>query len=276
MKDDLLGHTSNLTGAIVDGIAIRQSFVAIDKFLMAINICFATYKRENSGQMYLTVVDRFRKEVGRCVEDISKIKDHAYHEFKIEAPLTEGKAYEIILYTKNARSGRSVTAKWGPSRHRGQVFFNLGSLIPNAEMACLFRYGEKGQIEKEERREKAKDEKDQIRREGIPGLVGIIITSYNSEQLPECLRGIEEQTYNCTEIIVVDDGSDDINFVRETVKSLEETIPITLFEHEEHKGEDAVRETALKNIRGEYSYFVNGDTVLGKQDLENFLILEVK
>lgn len=52
-------------------------------------------------------------------------------------------------------------------------------------------------------------------------LVTIIVTSYNYGQyLDECIGSLHSQTYKFIEIIVVDDGSDDLNTI-EKLKELE-------------------------------------------------------
>lgn len=93
-------------------------------------------------------------------------------------------------------------------------------------------------------------------------LVSIIVPTYNVERyVEECLDSLLEQTYQNTEIIVLDDASTDA-----TVYLLKQYLSqITLIENETNKGQGTRRNEGLKIAQGEYIYFMDSDDWLEKE-----------
>lgn len=89
-------------------------------------------------------------------------------------------------------------------------------------------------------------------------LVSIIVPVYKVEKyLPICLDSILSQTYKNLEVILVDDGSPDQSpaICEEYAKKDARVRAI----HQENKGLASARNTGLRNMTGDYFYFVDSD-----------------
>ena len=95
--------------------------------------------------------------------------------------------------------------------------------------------------------------------------VSIIIVSYNTEDLTlACLRSIEAADGE-KEIFVIDNASTDLS-----VKSIKESYPnVCLIENSENRGFAAANNQALKLCKGRYVIFLNPDTTIKRNTLNN-------
>ena len=92
-------------------------------------------------------------------------------------------------------------------------------------------------------------------------LISIIVPIYNVELfLEKCLTSLVHQTYENTEIILVDDGSTD-NSLYIANKFKEKYPNIKLF-HKKNEGLGLTRNYGLKYANGEYIVFVDSDDYL--------------
>lgn len=93
-------------------------------------------------------------------------------------------------------------------------------------------------------------------------LVSIIVPTYNVEKyIEECMESLLAQTYENSEIIVLDDASTD-----NTVKLLEKyTHKINLIKNKENKGQGRRRNQGIKHAKGKYIYFMDADDWLEKE-----------
>lgn len=101
-------------------------------------------------------------------------------------------------------------------------------------------------------------------------LISIIVPVYNLEwELPRCLDSILAQTYENLEIVVVDDGSRDRSFnVMCHYAELDERIkPI----YQNNGGVMSARLTGIKQARGEWIGFVDGDDEIEPNMYERLL-----
>lgn len=89
-------------------------------------------------------------------------------------------------------------------------------------------------------------------------LVSIVIPIYNiAPYLERCLKSVFAQTYKNLEIIAVDDGStDDCSKI---LKQYLKKNPHLKVIRQENSGLSAARNTGLKNAKGEYIAFIDGD-----------------
>lgn len=96
-------------------------------------------------------------------------------------------------------------------------------------------------------------------------LVSVIVPTYNVERyVEECIDSLLNQTYEYTEIIVIDDGSKDA-----TVYLLEKYADkINLTVHADNKGQGARRNEGIKKARGNYLYFVDSDDWIEPDTIE--------
>ena len=97
--------------------------------------------------------------------------------------------------------------------------------------------------------------------------VSVIIPVYNVEKyLEECLESIIDQSLEDIEIVCVNDGSTDNSLsILESYAELDNRIKII---SQENHGLAAARNTGLKNINGDYVYFIDSDDFLELSALE--------
>jgi hypothetical protein len=257
-----------LTGPIVDGMCLRQSFTAESNFLIDVAICFATYRRKNSGRMFLTLKDHRGGTITTVSSHTSEFKDNAYHVFGIAEPLEEGKTYEIYLHTQNSRSGNAVTAKWGRKSKQGHFF--IGARIQNGELAISFNYRD-GQ----KKSEVVVVDKPVVAlpAETSPGLVSIVIPHYNCPNLlRKCLESLVRQTYRCMQVIVVDDGSDNRDAVVTLLDAFSGLLTgIRLVDGKTNRGAPVARNMGAEAAQGEFLLFLDADCELYPDALEAFM-----
>jgi glycosyltransferase involved in cell wall biosynthesis len=97
--------------------------------------------------------------------------------------------------------------------------------------------------------------------EPVPGLVyplvSVILPTYNRpEELEKALRSITSQTYPNLEVIVVNDGGQDVCAI---VKGFEGRLPVRYLAHETNRGAGAARNTAMRLAQGKYFAFLDDD-----------------
>lgn len=101
-------------------------------------------------------------------------------------------------------------------------------------------------------------------------LVSVIIPVYNMEEsLENCVKSIQNQTYQNIEIILVDDGSKDgtISVCRKIEKSDSRVTCI----HTENRGSGPARNTGIEASKGTYLYFPDADDYLEPQAIEKLV-----
>ena len=101
--------------------------------------------------------------------------------------------------------------------------------------------------------------------------VSVIIPTYNYARfLNNCINSVITQSYENTEIIVVDDGSTDNT--REVISVFGNRIN---YIYQENQGLSSARNTGLLNAGGEYIQFLDSDDILHKDAIkERVLFLE--
>lgn len=89
-------------------------------------------------------------------------------------------------------------------------------------------------------------------------LISVIVPVYNVQQwLPFCLKSVAAQTYDALEILFINDGSTDGS--EKEVAEFSATYSYARVIHQPHSGLAAARATGVKQARGEYITFVDGD-----------------
>ncbi|MGN0159529.1 MAG: glycosyltransferase family 2 protein [Brotaphodocola sp.] len=102
--------------------------------------------------------------------------------------------------------------------------------------------------------------------------VSVIIPVYNVEKyLKRCLESVLKQTFQCLEIILVDDGSGDGSGIMcdEAADYDERCIVI----HKKNAGLSSARNVGLESATGEYVIFIDSDDYLSCNFIENGLNL---
>lgn len=99
-------------------------------------------------------------------------------------------------------------------------------------------------------------------------LVSIIVPTYNVERyVEECMDSLINQTYENTEIIVLDDASTDATVY--LLKQYGERIQ--LIENAENKGQGTRRNEGIKLAKGKYIYFVDSDDWIESDTIEKLI-----
>ena len=92
-------------------------------------------------------------------------------------------------------------------------------------------------------------------------MISIITTAYNIENLlPFCLDSILAQTFLDYELILVDDGSTDQSGA--ICDQYEQKDPRIRVIHQNHSGVSDAWNNALRQVKGEYVGFVDGDDII--------------
>lgn len=98
-------------------------------------------------------------------------------------------------------------------------------------------------------------------------LISVIVPVYNVEKyLRQCIDSLLQQTYQNTEIILVDDGSKDSS--GKICDEYAEKYSNVFAVHKENAGLGMARNTGLENVTGKYVTFVDSDDWLKKDLLE--------
>ena len=99
-------------------------------------------------------------------------------------------------------------------------------------------------------------------------MVSIIIPLYNAElYIAATIESALNQTYNNTEIIVIDDGSKDCSF-EAAKKYASERVKVI---RQDNKGASAARNHGIKIAKGDYIQFLDADDLLDKNKIEQQL-----
>lgn len=96
-------------------------------------------------------------------------------------------------------------------------------------------------------------------------LVSVVIPTHNRpRELGDALRSVLNQSYPNLEIVVVNDGGEE---VRGVIDGLNATRPIEYVSHEASRGTGGARNTGMSRARGEYIAFLDDDDVYLPQHL---------
>lgn len=89
-------------------------------------------------------------------------------------------------------------------------------------------------------------------------LISVIVPVYNIEKyLPQCIQSVLDQTYDCLELILIDDGATDKSGnICDEFAALDKRIKVV---HQVNKGRSGARNAGLKIASGEFIMFVDGD-----------------
>ena len=100
--------------------------------------------------------------------------------------------------------------------------------------------------------------------------VSIIVPLYKVEQyFRKCLDSIVNQTYQCTEILMTDDGSPDSSGILADELAIQDSRAITA--HQPNKWLGGARNTGIKLASGEYLLFVDSDDYIREDACEKLL-----
>ena len=102
----------------------------------------------------------------------------------------------------------------------------------------------------------------------LPALVSVIVPTFNRRHiLKETLGSILSQTYPDFEIIVVNDGGEDVS---ELIQNFQDP-RIKYFQQKSHKGPAAARNTGIKSAKGKYIAYLDDDDFFYPNHLETLV-----
>ena len=106
-------------------------------------------------------------------------------------------------------------------------------------------------------------------------LVSVIVPIYNAEKhLQECVESVLRQTYSKLEIILLDDGSEDISLqICETIANSDKRVQVY---HHENRGVSATRNRGIDLAQGDYMVFVDADDIIEADMVESMLLVAKK
>jgi len=100
-------------------------------------------------------------------------------------------------------------------------------------------------------------------------LFSVIIPTYNRpDMLVQAVKSVLDQTFQDFEIIVVNDGGEDVS---ERISSLDSGRKIRYLSHSKNKGLAAARNTGIRNARGKYIALLDDDDIFYPNHLETAL-----
>lgn len=102
-------------------------------------------------------------------------------------------------------------------------------------------------------------------------MVSVIIPTYNEEKLiSDCLRSIEEQSFNDLEVFVIDDGSTDntLKIIQDIQKDYKFPLQILT---QKHIGPGSARNLGAKKAKGDILVFIDSDMVFSKDFIKNLI-----
>lgn len=101
-------------------------------------------------------------------------------------------------------------------------------------------------------------------------MVSVVIPAYNVEKyIKKCIESVIEQTHKDIEIIVVDDGSTDST--GKICHELKERYRNIKYIYQENKGVSEARNTGIRESKGDYLMFVDGDDYIDPEITERLM-----
>jgi len=102
------------------------------------------------------------------------------------------------------------------------------------------------------------------------GLVSIVIPSYNSSDfLPRCVESIDCQTYKNIEVILVDDGSNQLEY--DKTVAIAEKYPYIKLLRQKNQGQGVARNYGLENTNGEWILFLDSDDSIDSSFIDELI-----
>lgn len=258
----------DLTGPVSDGVCLRQSFVARSQKLVSVEVYFATYMRRNPGLVIVEVRDQRKRVVGSAEVDATRLEDNSMREFGLGVALRIGYEYELWVHTRNCRSGMSPTCAYG-GKTEGGAFFIGARIVRDKELNCVFNYEKIDPRALPPVPNGTESERPLIPEDAIEGLISVVIPHYNCQELlRKCLASLARQTYSCIEVVVVDDGSSDVQLTTSVVNAMRPMLPSLCLKTQENGGAPRARNVGAGFARGEYLFFCDADIELYPEAFE--------
>jgi Na+-transporting methylmalonyl-CoA/oxaloacetate decarboxylase gamma subunit len=113
--DETISHrTDEPTPEITSSLRVSQTFIATDNDLTEVQVFLATYARENTATLVMTLRDESGSIVARGEAGQQTIANNAYHPFIFDRIADSlGETYEVTLTSPNGKTGNAFTAWTG-------------------------------------------------------------------------------------------------------------------------------------------------------------------
>ena len=96
----------------------------------------------------------------------------------------------------------------------------------------------------------------------------VILPTFNSgKTLNSTLQSLSLQTFKNFELIIIDDCSDDINTITDTIHSFNDKLNYKFIKHKKQNGA-AARNTGIRHARGKFICFIDSDDTWDSNRLE--------
>jgi hypothetical protein len=258
------GDSTNLTGEITKDKILIQPFIALDNFLKAISIEFATFCRVNHSTITLEILDE-GKIIRSLILNSQKISDNSSHVFNVEQDLVKDKRYELKMYSSDGVYGNAITAKYGNSKHEN-TYLKINKDIIRGELSCLFYFGKDL-----EEKPKIKNPLDDFQRHDRkhPELSIVIPTAKRLDHLKQCLDSLRANTTNYETIIISNSPKTDFAIsVTKLAALYPNTFVLTI---PYYAGYVVPCNMGAAMSRGDYICILNDDTIAYKNWCSNML-----
>lgn len=239
---------------------VSQSFLALGSGLRMFGVDFTTWGRIPNCRLNVQILNNLGFILYSKIVHGHEIANNKFHMFRCGIPLNEGHRYAINIRCEKGGINSSVSVKCAIYNQFPVDRFVVNGLVIQGEMHCAFEYGDLTDVMQEIIKEIETPKITEVQSHPRPGLVSIVIPCWNTSDIIEkTLNSIEDQTYTHTEVIVVDDMSDDYDELRKVVESH----GCRLLRNDSGvKGACAARNIGWNECHGEYLFFCDSDVML--------------
>lgn len=125
-------------GELVQGVEIRQPFIAEADEISTVSILLSTYARENTCSVMVCIVDKNGETLGQTELSAAEIEDNVIRTIPFVHPVgvTPGERYALVLTSPDGVSGNAVTAWQGSTISTARAEIPIGiteRLLVNSE-----------------------------------------------------------------------------------------------------------------------------------------------
>lgn len=134
IETDFGKNTNQYVGEITDGHIISQEFELDSEVIDSISIYFATYQRDNTGSLIITLMDTTNKKIiDEKTIDVDSIKNNTWYNLELKKDLTGNNKYALIIKSKGCKEGNAVTIGYQDSvQIKGASLKIDGTVVENA------------------------------------------------------------------------------------------------------------------------------------------------
>jgi len=97
-------------GELLKNRTFEQSFVAKGRFIEKVDLLLATFARQNSGSVFLEIVDSNSQSLAKAEWPIESIKDNSWQKFNFGSiNVVQGMSYRLRLTSPSGQNGNAIT-----------------------------------------------------------------------------------------------------------------------------------------------------------------------